>query len=122
MEIQHPEVLELERRFWTEGGGSPAFWRAHFADDGIVALGMGPMDKDDTASAMEQAEPWASVSIEDLREVEVAPGVVAFAYRATGHREGEADTYEAVVTSVYARRADDWCLVLHQQTPASGRS
>ena len=122
MQAQHPEILELEWRFWTEGGGSAAFWGAHFADDGIVALEMGLLDKSDTMSAMEQSQPWASVTMDDVREVELAPGSVALAYRARGHREGDSDAYEAIVSSVYAERPGGWRLVLHQQTPAGRQS
>jgi Domain of unknown function (DUF4440) len=113
------EVAEREQRFWTEGGGNPGFWSRHFADDGLVALPIGIMDKAQVVAAMQQAEPWAQATLEDVRSLEVADGVAALSYRATARRAGEQADYTAVVSSVYARRDGDWFLVFHQQTPTA---
>ena len=118
MQDQGSEVLDLERRFWLEGAGHPAFWQEHFAHDGVVVLEIGLLDKTDTVAAMEHARPWASVEMEDVRELTVGQDHVALAYRACGRREGDDAPYEAAVTSVYAHRPSGWMLLLHQQTPA----
>lgn len=112
-------VLDLERRFWTEGGGDPVFWSRHFADDGLVALPMAIMDKAETVAAMEQARPWAGVTFDDTRFVHIADTAIAVAYRATARREGDPADYTAIISSVYARRDGRWLLVFHQQTPTA---
>ncbi|HWC71681.1 MAG TPA: hypothetical protein VG993_11005 [Actinomycetota bacterium] len=38
------ELLDLERRFWS-ATGDPDLWRDRFADDGMVVLEKGLMDK-----------------------------------------------------------------------------
>jgi hypothetical protein len=113
------DVTDLERRFWTEGGGNPNFWSRHFADDGLVALPMGMMDKPQTVAAMHQAQPWSQATLDDVHLVLIADDVAALSYHATARRSGEQADYTAVVSSVYVRRSGEWLLVLHQQTPGS---
>jgi hypothetical protein len=112
------EVLKLEERFWLQGGGDPDFWRTHFAEDGVVALPFGLLDKEQTVAAMEQAQPWATVRMDDLRVVPISDTVVLVAYRATGTRT-DADDYVAVVGSTYVRREGGWKLLFHQQSPVA---
>jgi hypothetical protein len=113
------DVVDLERRFWTEGGGNPTFWSEHFADDGVVALPMGVLDKAQTMAAMEQAGPWAQASLDDLRILPIGDGSVALTYVARARRNSDDSEYIAVISSVYAHRDGAWVLVLHQQSPMS---
>jgi hypothetical protein len=115
---EHGKVVALEERFWTQGGGDPGFWDEHFAEDGVVALPFGLMDKSETVAAMEQAPPWEGVRMDDLRVVPISETALLLAYRATGARPG-ADDYVAVVGSTYVRREGSWQLLFHQQSPVS---
>lgn len=110
------DALVVERRFWTEGGGNPEFWREHFADGGLVVLPMGVLDKQATVAAMAGAPPWSSVMMADIEVRVLADGAVAIAYRATGLRD-DTEPYEAMVGSVYLAVDGDWQLAFHQQTP-----
>ena len=115
----HDDVLVLERRFWTEGGGDPAFWRTHFASEGLVALSFGVMDKDQTVDAMGRAQPWRAVEMTDPRVRSLGDHAVLLTYRADAVREDDS-TYAAVVGSVYVRYDGDWQLAFHQQSPVAG--
>ncbi|MFO7960569.1 MAG: hypothetical protein R6U94_06460, partial [Nitriliruptoraceae bacterium] len=75
------ELVELEERFWIEGGGSPEFWQTHFADDGVVALPFGIMDKHETVQAMHGAPPWTRVDMADLRVLALGDSSALVAYR-----------------------------------------
>ena len=109
-------ILALEQRFWFEGGGDPAFWREHFADDGVVALRFGLMDKDQTVEAMAQGQAWTEMEMEDVRVVALGDDAAAVAYTARAVRD-DGSGYEAVVGSAYSRRGGQWQLCFHQQTP-----
>jgi hypothetical protein len=110
------EVLDLERDFWLIGGGNPAFWQEHCADDAILALPTGIMSKADTVGVMETSRGWETVQFDEVHEVRTGDTVIV-SYRATGRAEGELDDYNAVVSSAYARRDGIWRLVFHQQSP-----
>lgn len=110
------ELVELEERFWIEGGGSPDFWQAHFADDGVVALPFGIMDKHETVQAMHGAQPWTRVDMNDVRVVPLGDSSVLLAYRAAAHRAADDVDFEAVLGSVYRKQDGAWQLVFHQQS------
>jgi hypothetical protein len=111
------DLREQEERFWGAAGDA-GFWDEHFADDGVVALAMGLMDKRTVVEAQDAAAPWATYALDDVRVVELDDQVVSISYRVTARRAGDDSDYVAVVTSVYVRRDGDWVLAVHQQTPA----
>lgn len=112
------DVTGIEEQFWA-AAGDPDFYRSHFADDGLIALAMGVMDKTQTVEAMGSAQPWAEFRLDDRRRLDIADDVASLTYRATARRESDDADYTAVVSSVYVRRNGDWTLVLHQQTPVT---
>jgi hypothetical protein len=109
------ELLEVEEAFW-ESAGNAEFWREHFDDNGLVALSMGLMDKATVIQTQEDAEPWESFSLANVRILSLGEGVASISYRASARRS-DSDEYSAVVTSVYSSRNGSWKLKLHQQTP-----
>ena len=110
------EIVGLERRFW-EAADDPDFYRERFADEGIVALERGLLDKPAVLEAAASAKPWERHTMSDVRLVEISEGVIALSYRAAAERNGGNHRYDATVSSVYTRRFGAWTLVLHQQTP-----
>jgi hypothetical protein len=109
-------LLELESAFW-KSAGDPGFSHENFADDGVMALPVGLMNKPQVMSVMKGASPWSSFTIDDLRFVEVGDDVTGLVYTADARRDGPDGKYRAAVTSVYVNRGGEWRLVLHQQTP-----
>lgn len=110
------ELVDLEERFWLQGGGNPDFWRTHFAEEGVVALPLGIMDKNETMEAMERAAPWARVDMDDLRVVPFSDAAALVTYRATATRVADEEEFEAVIGSVYVKRNGAWLLMFHQQS------
>ncbi|MGA7228849.1 MAG: nuclear transport factor 2 family protein [Acidimicrobiia bacterium] len=110
------DLVELERRFW-EGAGDAEFWRGHFADDGVIVLPTGHMDKATVVGIQANSDPWETYALEDVRLVDLGEGCQAVTYRARACRAGDESDYVAAISSVYARRGGEWLLILHQQTP-----
>lgn len=110
------ELVELEDGFW-DAAGTPRFYDDNFAEDGVIALPMGIMAKSEVMEAMEAAEPWSEHDMRSPRVIEINRDVAALVYRASARRVGQESDYEAVISSVYARRDGAWKLILHQQTP-----
>ena len=82
-----------------------------------MALPDGLMTKAQVVSAMEEATPWSSFTIDDLRFVDVGDDVTALVYTADAARDDGDGGYKAAISSVYVNRGGNWRLVLHQQTP-----
>jgi hypothetical protein len=116
------ELERLERDGWDalcgpEGG---AFYGDVMADDGVMVFPGMVLDKAETLRAIRGETPWASYEITQVRIIDTAEGgLVVYAASARGRRGGE---YQALMSSVYARRDGRWRLVLHQQTPTPRRS
>ena len=75
------------------------------------------MDRDEVVAALADAPPWASFELEDARVAAVGEGGTALVYRAKAFRDAESPPFVAAMTSVYARDAGRWRLVLYTQTP-----
>jgi hypothetical protein len=57
-------LLELEAEFW-EAAGDLDFYRANFAEDGLMAFTVGIMAKAEVLAAVAAADAWSSFTIED---------------------------------------------------------
>jgi uncharacterized protein (TIGR02246 family) len=112
------EIEALERRGWEALSGSAGadFYAGVMAEDGIMVFPGSVLDRAASLRAIAAAPPWSAFDLADLRVIELGPDSALVTYRASSRREGEA-AYEALMTSVYARRDGAWKLVLHQQSP-----
>jgi hypothetical protein len=121
-EIQH-DLVDLERRGWealTSPDGA-AFYAEVLSDDAVMVFPDTVLTRQESLSAIAGAAPWSSFSLEDVRVLPVGTEGGIITYRAVANRGAES-TYDAVMTSVYAKRAGAWRLVLHQQTPSARHS
>ena len=120
--LSSDEIEALERQGW-EALSSPnaaRFYEEVMADDGLMVFPSLVMDKQAALRAIHQAEPWSTFELSDVR-VTASQGVRLIIYRAVAQRSGQPQ-YQAVMSSVYVRRGDDWKLLLHQQTPSRSSS
>ena len=78
------------------------------------------MDRDEVLAALADAPAWASFELEDARVVAVGDGGAALVYQAKAFRDADSPPFVAAMTSVYARAAGRWRLVLYTQTPVPG--
>ena len=113
------EIETLERSGWEalsslDGAG---FYEEVMADDGFMVFPNLVLDKQAALTAIRQAEPWSAFELNDVR-VTASQEVALIIYVAVGQRTGH-PPYEAVMSSVYARRGDGWKLLLHQQSPVA---
>jgi uncharacterized protein (TIGR02246 family) len=116
------ELEALERAGWDSlsGPDGAAFYADLMADDGLMVFPGTVMDKAESLRAIAGAPPWLTFELRDLRVIEATPDTAVVTYRATARRPDQ-NAYEALMTTVYARREGQWQMVLHQQTPAPAR-
>jgi hypothetical protein len=108
----HDELLRIEHEL---GAGSADAYRRHLAEEALMVLPDGVLDRDACIAAIEASPGWDELEISDARTLALADdaAVLTYSWRS---RRGET-SYTALMSSVYARRDGAWRLVLHQQTP-----
>ena len=115
-------LLDLERRGWDslcDSTGSQ-FYGDLMTDDGVMVLANGAvMNREAVVASLEQAPPWQSYDIEDVRLVEAGADAAGIVYVGTGYREGDQPAFVGVMSSIYVRQDGQWRLALYQQTPTS---
>lgn len=109
-------LLELEEGFW-KAAGDGNYYREHMAAEGLCVLPVGVLDRDETATAIEESEPWADVKLQEMRTLDLGDDEAALCYRAEAFRDDGSPNYTALISSVYIRLGGEWKLFLHQQTP-----
>lgn len=118
--LTHDEVVRLEFRGWeTLSAGAEeatSFYRDVLDDDVVMLLpgGLTLRGAEAVLPTLGQA-PWRGFAISDAEVRRPVPDVALLTYAVSAHRDGP--PYDALVTSVYARRPPGWRMVLHQQTP-----
>jgi hypothetical protein len=110
--LMHDELLRIEHEL---GAGSADAYRRHLAETALIVLPSGALDRDECIAAMETSPRWDELEITDARTLPLGDdaAVLTYAWRS---RRGDT-SYSALMSSVYVRRAGEWLLVLHQQTP-----
>ncbi|WP_127573636.1 nuclear transport factor 2 family protein [Georgenia faecalis] len=112
-------LLALEHRGWyalcrSQGG---AFYGELMTAEALMVLTNGMvLDRDAIAASLDDAPPWATYTLTDARAVPVGTDAAALVYRATATREGQAEPFVALMTSVYRRTGGRTRLALYQQT------
>lgn len=117
MEATH-ELVDLEEKGWHAlvSGRGAEFYDAFLADEAVMALPIGILDRDACVEAIAQAEPWASFELTDVRVIVLGQESVVVAYQAKAQREGQPE-YNAVMSTTYVRDDGEWLIAFHQQTP-----
>jgi hypothetical protein len=111
-------LLELEERGW-QALSSPdpvSFCADWLADEAIVIVPGMVIDRATFLKALSTEQPWTDHDIEEPKVIELTDESAALVYRVTARRNGQPE-FVALMTSVYAKRADRWQLVIHVQTP-----
>ncbi len=107
------DLLEMERALWT---GGPDTYQAQTDAQCLVVFAemAGVMARDDIAKSAEKGR-WTDVTLTPKGFVQPSADVAVVAYDCTAKKKYGAP-YHALISSGYARRAEGWKLVFHQQT------
>lgn len=112
------ELVELEHKGWQalSGENGAEFYDAFLADEAMMVLPFGVMDRDECVEAIAAAPPWMSYELSDIRVVVLSDESAMVVYNARAQREGLPE-YRAVMSTTYVRRDREWLIACHQQTP-----
>lgn len=116
MDTEH--LVEMERNGWRalSDGTAAEFYDATMADDAMMALPNGLLDRDACIEAMTAAPPWSTHELSDLQVVSLTETSAMVVYSATAQRDGQAQ-YRAIMSTCYVLRGGQWLISFHQQTP-----
>lgn len=111
-------LVELEEAGWkalSDGTGAQ-FYDAFLADEAMMALPFGILERDVCVEAIAAAPAWATYELSDMRVVVLSDESAMVVYTAQAQREGQPE-YRAVMSTTYVWREDEWLIAFHQQTP-----
>ena len=111
------DLERLERAGWDAlcaGTGSDYYGRL-MTEDGVMVLAHGAvLDRDAVAASLDEAPPWTSYTLSDLRRVSLGEDAAALVYHGRATRPDL--EFAALMTSCYVCCDDAWRLAVHQQT------
>ena len=112
------ELADLEHKAWQalSGDNGAEFFDAFMADEAMMALPVGVLDRDACVEAIAAAPPWSRFELSDMQVVVLSDDSATVLYTATAQREGQPE-YRAVMSTTYVRRDGEWLIAFHQQTP-----
>jgi hypothetical protein len=113
------QLLTIERRLWTNDADS---YQAHLTGDAVLIFPeTGAMTRDTAVAEIrkENAEGrrWERVEFTHIRCARLADDVALLTYQVVARWAHETSSSSAFASSVYVRRAGEWRLAFHQQTP-----
>lgn len=113
------ELMAIEYEGWralcSRDGG--AFYGDLMTDDGVMILVNGlVMDRETVVRSLDDAPPWTSFELSDARMVPLGDDASALVYRAESSRDDGADSFVALMSSIYRRVDGRSRLALYQQT------
>ncbi len=117
-----PQLINLERQGWdsltrSKGGD---FYGQLMTPDAVMVLANGMvLDRDTIANSLNDSPPWASYELSEERLVKVGADAAALVYKASASRDGQSETFVALMSSVYRMIDGELRLALYQQTTIS---
>lgn len=113
--------MALERAGWEALSGAPpgprAFYDRVLTDDAVMIVPGLVLDRRAALESWDGVPPWMDYELVDPRMIGLGLDAAALTYVAVARRDGQAEPYRAVMTSVYVRGTSGWRLAIHQQTP-----
>jgi hypothetical protein len=107
-------LLAMERKLWS--GGKAAYERT-LDDDCLIAFTqMAGVSSRDSIAEQAAENRWQGLDIEVEGFLQPTEDVALLTYHASAVR-GDAEPYEARVSSGYVKRGGNWKMMFHQQTP-----
>lgn len=116
-------VVALEEEGWRALASSDAVaWWSERLDDGALMVFPGFVaTREQALQGMAEAPPWSWFHLDDVRVLALGDDAAVVVYSAVAQREGQPE-YHALMSSTWVRRAGEWRLALHQQTPVPDAS
>ena len=111
-------LVDLEQKGWhaLSGDNGAEFYDAFLADEAMMALPIGVLDRDTCIEAIAATPPWKTYELSDMHVVVLSEESAMVVYTATAQREGQPE-YRAVMSTTYVLSDDEWLIAFHQQTP-----
>ncbi len=112
------QLVDLEQKGWQAlcGDSGAEFYDAFMADEAMMALPIGILDRDACIEAIAAAPPWSAFELSDVSVVVLSDDSAMVVYTGAAQREGQPE-YRAIMSTTYVLREDEWLIAYHQQTP-----
>lgn len=118
-ELTLARLMDLEHDGWkalTQSTGGDFYGELMTADAVMVLVNGMVLDRDSIVRSLNDSPPWATYELTGERRVGIASDAAAVVYRASATRDGQAEPFVALMSSVYRLVDGRARLVLYQQT------
>lgn len=111
-------LVDLEHKGWQalSGENGAEFYDAFMADEAIMVLPIGVLDRETCIEAIAAAPPWQRFELSEMQVFVLNEESAVVVYSAIAQREGQPE-YRAVMSTTYVQSEGEWLIALHQQTP-----
>ena len=112
-------IINVEKEFWA-ASQNPAFYETHVAPEALFLMpdSKGIYTKRQCIEIIaHNKKPWDSYELLDVRVIQESKNLKIVAYDVHAMKSGI--MYEALVSTTYVLKNEQWVLLLHQQTPHS---
>lgn len=112
------QLAELEQSGWNalSDGTGAQFYDAFLADEALMVLPSGILDRDTSVATIAAAPPWSTYELSDMSVVVLSEESAIVLYNVRAQREGQPE-YRAIMSTTYVLRDGEWLIACHQQTP-----
>lgn len=113
------QLMDLERKGWdslsrSRGGD---FYGQLMTSDAVMILVNGMvLDRDAIAGSLNDSPPWVSYELTEERLVKIGDDAAAVVYKASAARDGQAEPFVGLMSSIYRMIDGEPRLALYQQT------
>lgn len=110
-------LVKIERQGWDSlcDRTGDSFYGSLMTGDAVMVLANGAvMDRESVVESLEQAPPWRTYNIDEVRLIRSGPDSAALVYVGTAYREDDEPAFTGVMSSVYRRLDDAWRLGLSE--------
>src|SRR5690606_41682590 len=99
------ELVDLEYKGWQalSGDNGSEFYDAFMADDALMVLPVGVLDRDACVEAIAATPAWSRHALSDVRVIVLDQESAREVYRATAPRDGHAE-HRAINSTTYVER------------------
>ena len=114
------DLLELEHKGWQSlcSSSGADFYGQLMTEDGVMILSHGfVLTREQVIESLNEAPPWSKYEITEERLVPLDEFSAVLVYQGTAWRDETAPEFQALMSSVYVRRQNEWRLATYQQTP-----
>ena len=114
---EHPLVLALEEKFWSNANDARFFEQAMVSDALTIFEPMGFIEKKEAVAMAKEGKPFEDLQMTDVHIRQLTKDCVMVAYHGQANPKGATRPYQGTICSIYVKRDGRWQLAVGVHQP-----